>query len=99
MPVAFSKSGMTGFGSSSSQLMMFSSPEEDSAFCTIHGPVAATEPTAAPVFRKVRREKRRAASIVSSAEVIGLSFLVMNPSGSARAFRSSDRPLYAILKN
>ena len=37
MPVSFSKSGITGSGNSSSQLMMLSSPEDESALETIAG--------------------------------------------------------------
>ena len=57
MPVAFSKSGITGSGSSSSQLIMLSSPEDDSALETIAGEATAPRPSAADVFRNERRSR------------------------------------------
>src|ERR1700678_1561400 len=55
MPVNFSKSGITGSGNSSSQLMMLSSPEDESALETIAGEATAPSPSAAEVFRNERR--------------------------------------------
>src|SRR5271170_7229930 len=55
MPVSFSKSGITGSGNSSSQLMMLSSPEDESALETIAGEATAPSPSAADDFRNERR--------------------------------------------
>src|ERR1700735_255987 len=55
IPVSFSKSGITGSGNSSSQLMMLSSPEDENALETIAGEATAPSPSAAEVFRNERR--------------------------------------------
>ena len=55
MPVSFSKSGITGSGNSSSQLMMLSSPDDESALETIAGEATAPSPSAADDFRNERR--------------------------------------------
>jgi hypothetical protein len=66
------KFGMRGSGTSSDQTRMFSSPEEERASRTIHGPIAATAPAAAVPFRRVRRVKRRAAAIIATLDPFDL---------------------------
>ena len=65
MPVAFSKFGITGSGNSSDQMSRLSSPEDEKASFTIHGPVASTAPAAAALRSMVRRLKALAAISVS----------------------------------
>ena len=65
MPVAFSKSGITGSGNSSSQLMMLSSPEDDSALVTIAG-----EATAASAERRGRLSATSGARIADHEQTV-----------------------------
>jgi hypothetical protein len=51
---------------------MFSSPEDERASRTIHGPIAATVPADAAPFSRVRRVKRRAAAKVATLDPFGL---------------------------
>src|SRR5512146_595473 len=71
MPVFAVKSGMTGSGNSSDQLRRLSSPEEEKASFTSHGPTANAAPAMVAFFSIVRRLKRLAALSVNAADEAG----------------------------
>src|SRR3989338_5423628 len=68
MPVALVKAPETESGRKSDHIIILSSPEEEKASLTIHGPTPAMAPAATAPFRRVRRVNVRAALTVALVE-------------------------------